>query len=207
VAVGIALAALVVAFLSFAFGLWQSHKGTVAIRQEQTDRKDQIGYFWASEWARQRPVVYPVLTSKWLSQGGVAPMATRIPLKNGGRGPALNVGGVVIETEGVREPRDIHILAGTIAAGDEVEARLPEPGVRYWQGANGTLEYTDLVGGSYTTPFTINQDLVGTWAVVVGETVHTLPPAEPALEIRMSADREGRTTDGPTLPKSHDEPE
>jgi hypothetical protein len=174
VAVGIALAALVVAFLSFAFGLWQSHEGDVAIRQEQTDRKEQIGYFWASEWARQQPVVYPVLTPAWLNPTGTNPVDVYLPLKNGGRGPALNVSGVITET-GYDEPPHTRIAAVTIAAGDMVNARLLAPGVRYWSGAEGKLEYTDLVGGSYETPFTINKDPSGEWEVRVGGTIHTAP--------------------------------
>jgi hypothetical protein len=55
-----------------------------AISREQTDREKAIDDAWSFEWASQRPVVYPVLS-------GVVSGSTALPLKNGGRGPALNV--------------------------------------------------------------------------------------------------------------------
>lgn len=174
--VSIAIAALAISFLSFAFGVWQYRRNSAAIRREQSDREDQIGYFWASEWARQRPVVYPVLTKGWLNtQAGVAPFEEFLPLKNGGRGPALNVRGAITEAMPNGQMQDHRMASGTIAPGDMVEARLPAPGVRYWSSAAGQLEYTDLAGGSYTVPFVVSNEANGVWEVIVGDTVHTPP--------------------------------
>src|SRR5262249_51887065 len=63
-----------------------------------------VGDAWTGEGAAQRPVVYPVPLDEWLSGHGGAYQASSnsrlFPLKNGGRGPALNVVGVLTVTSG-----------------------------------------------------------------------------------------------------------
>lgn len=130
---------------------------------------------WAREWAAQRPVVYPLATAEW-TQGHI-PRKTLLPLKNGGRGPALNVSGTV--TAGIGETRyQRAIIAGTIAAGDLFEARIEEPGVQDWTTASGVLRYSDLVGGSYESGFTCSLSSGGELIVTVDEQMHT--PAAPS---------------------------
>jgi hypothetical protein len=80
---------------------------------------------WAREWAAQRPIVYPLALHAWVSRQSPydgAYRANLLPLKNGGRGPALNVRGtlVVSKQDGDHERE---IVAGTIAAGDLLDAR------------------------------------------------------------------------------------
>jgi Bacteriophage holin family, superfamily II-like len=61
-----------------------------AIRREQSDRRQEIEDAWAREWASQRPVVYPLALPQWTDRSP-ASRARLLPLKNGGRGPALKV--------------------------------------------------------------------------------------------------------------------
>jgi hypothetical protein len=130
---------------------------------------------WAREWAAQRPVVYPLASVEW-AQGHI-PRKTVLPLKNGGRGPALNVHGAV--TAGVGEGRyERAIIAGTIAAGDVLEARVEEPGIHDWSTASGVLRYSDLVGGTYESGFGCSLSSGGELMVNVDEQVHT--PATPS---------------------------
>lgn len=129
-----------------------------AIRREETDRKEQIDAEWAREWAAQRPLVYPLALAEWAYasegtryRGGNARV---LPLKNGGRGPALSVRGTVTATSPQGASYEREILAGTIAAGDLLDARIaPHPGVQHWNGAAGTLCYRDLAGTEYETRF------------------------------------------------------
>src|SRR5579859_4130597 len=75
-----------------------------------------IGDAWAREWAAQRPVIYPLLLDEWLSgQGDAYPGSSNrrlFPLKNGGRGPALNVTGVLTVTSG-DHTREHQVLGST----------------------------------------------------------------------------------------------
>lgn len=129
---------------------------------------------WAREWAGQRPVVYPLTSVEW-AQGHI-PRKTVLPLKNGGRGPALNVHGTI--TAGPGEARyERAIIAGTIAAGDLLEARIEEPGIHDWTTASGVLRYSDLVGGSYESGFACSLASGSELMVTVDEQVHTPPAA------------------------------
>lgn len=108
---------------------------------------------WSREWAAQRPVVYPLVSVEWAY--GHIPRKIVLPLKNGGRGPALNVTGTITAVSGeTRYERTI--VAGTIAAGELLDARIETPGIEDWSAASGVLRYSDLVGGSYETPFTFS---------------------------------------------------
>jgi hypothetical protein len=133
-------------------------------------------------------VVYPLVSLDWLrgagaydvSPMGVSPRPCRelLPLKNGGRGPALNVRLTVTSATG-KYSCDVGV--GTIGVGDLLDAVLLAPGMDEWAGATGSLAFTDLVGGHYEMPFTCsgNRDHL---EVVVGEGSHTMPkpPSPPA---------------------------
>lgn len=118
-----------------------------------------IGDEWAREWAAQRPVVYPLALHEWthaLGEGRYRGGNARLlPLKNGGRGPALDVQGEIqCVSEPDKTPYTRQILAAPIAAGDLFDAELtPHPGVVHWLGAEGVIRYRDLAGGSYETRF------------------------------------------------------
>ncbi len=135
-------------------GYWTNRN---AIRREEVHRKEQIETEWAREWAAQRPVVYPVALPDWAyAQEGSryrTGNARVLPLKNGGRGPALNVRGSVIATGSDATAYERELEAGTIAAGDLLDARLRQPGVQHWGSAKGVLRYSDLAGTEYETHF------------------------------------------------------
>jgi hypothetical protein len=149
--------------------------------------KTQLDDAWAREWAAQRPEVYPLLERDWVYGANVGPYASGnsrvLPLKNGGKGPALNVRGEVIAVSlGNTYTREI--IAGTIASGDLFDARIvPHPGVRDWQEAKGVLRYTDLAGGFYTGHFEFTQAEGNELVAVVHETEHQTP-AEHLLRVR-----------------------
>jgi hypothetical protein len=129
------------------------------IRAERADRKEQSEAEWAREWAAQRPLVYPLPLREWVMATDGPPYfgsnAMSIPLKNGGRGPALDVH-VAVEArsqpDGAWYQRET--LRATIAAGDLFNARIsPNPGIQHWIGSKGVVRYRDLAGGWYETPF------------------------------------------------------
>jgi hypothetical protein len=62
---------------------WLSSKSS--IEQEQRDRQKAIEDAWAFEWAAQRPLIYP----RFPVRSGMTPQ--NLLIKNGGRGPAINV--------------------------------------------------------------------------------------------------------------------
>ena len=105
---------------------------------------------WSREWAAQRPVVYPLSSEEWAH--GLRPRKLILPLKNGGRGPALNVEGVIAAVSNGKS-YERAIVAGTIAAGDLFEARIERPGIHDWSGATGVISYSDLAGGHYEGRF------------------------------------------------------
>ena len=121
-----------------------------------------IGDAWAREWAAQRPVIYPALPQEWLSgrSGGNAHFSNchLFPLKNGGRGPALNVTGT-LEVTSDSKTLEHQILSSTIAAGDVLDARLVPPVGKPadWARAHGVITYSDLAGGRYTQRFTLTK--------------------------------------------------
>lgn len=127
---------------------------------------------WGREWAAQRPLVYPLASAEWAR--GEVPRKTILPLKNGGRGPALNVTGAVtaILDGNVCERA---IVAGTIAAGDLFEARIEEPGVDDWSAAGGVIHYSDLAGGNYAGRFECSLGPGNELVVTVHDPVHTTP--------------------------------
>jgi hypothetical protein len=134
---------------------------TVAIMGYRSNR-NAIGDAWAREWAAQRPVIYPMLTDEWLSgrKGGSSRLSAcrLLPLKNGGRGPALNVVGTITVASGGKM-REHRILASTVAAGDVLHARLDPPAAKAadWDSANGSVAYSDLAGGTYEQLFVITK--------------------------------------------------
>jgi hypothetical protein len=144
----IAIGSLIVAFGSLAVALGGYRATKRAISDE-----------WAREWAAQRPVVYPLVLRAWAYREGGGPYevsgnARVLPLKNGGRGPALNVNGEVTAAtpDGTRYERKL--IAGTIAAGDLFDARVvPHPGIENWGTAEGVIRYGDLAGGLYEVRF------------------------------------------------------
>ena len=137
----------------------------VAFLAYQASRK-ALEDSWTREWAAQRPVVYPVLLEEWLSgtSGMYRSGAHRrlLPLKNGGRGPALNIRGALMVTSEDGE-REHAILAGTIAAGDLLIARLVPPcaAPSDWMRASGAITYRDLAGGTWEQPFEIGKSSEG----------------------------------------------
>jgi len=149
----------------------------VAIMGYRWNRK-AIDDAWTREWAAQRAVVYPVLLDDWLSGKG-APYhrgghIRLLPLKNGGRGPALNVGGVLtVTTEGDEHRHEL--LASTIAAGDLLDARLVPPCEEpaAWSSAHGAITYRDLAGGTWEQSFDFQKGPQGELEVSVREPVHT----------------------------------
>lgn len=120
--------------------------------------KKEVSDAWAREWAAQRPEVYPLLTLDWTSMRRETPYFTRrgqlLPLKNGGRGPALNLRGKLRGVYGGQE-YTYEIIAGTIAPDELLDARIIPP-VRGWPDIEGEIEYEDLVGGKYKGRFSLS---------------------------------------------------
>jgi hypothetical protein len=177
----IALVSVAIALGSLVVSIRGNRVNARAIEREQSDRKQQIDDEWAREWAAQRPLVYPVVLREWAyaGEGTNYRLGNKrvLPLKNGGRGPALNVRGVVTALSPESTTYECELLAGTIAAGDFLDARLvPHPGVINWLGASGTLRYSDLVGGEYETRFDFAQNPHGEIAVTVHEQSTVSPP-------------------------------
>jgi len=137
----------------------------VAFLAYQASRK-ALEDSWTREWAAQRPVIYPVLLEEWLSgTSGIYRSGAHkrlFPLKNGGRGPALNVRGDLTVTSAEAE-REYAILAGTIAAGDLLIARVAPPCAlpSDWIRAKGSITYCDLAGGTWDQPFDISKGSEG----------------------------------------------
>jgi len=163
--VSLAVWSLIVAGISVAIALAGFVVNAAAIRGEQSDRKQAIGDAWAREWAAQRPVVYPLAGDKLVG--------TRLPLKNGGKGPALNVA-VDLEYDNKGKLESLgRITAGNIAAGD-VENAVSGLGLMpAWHLISGQITCTDLAGGRYTTPFKFAQGPRGELELTVGEQLHT----------------------------------
>jgi hypothetical protein len=159
----------------------------VAILGYRSNRKT-IDDAWTREWAAQRPVVYPVLLDEWLSgsaayQGGGEKRL--LPLKNGGRGPALNVRGDLTVT--AENADHVHqILANTIAAGDLLNARLVPPCVAptEWSSARGAITFRDLAEGTYEQSFDFTKGPHGELEVSLQEQTQTPHVAAvPAREV------------------------
>lgn len=151
-------ASLWIAFGSLLVAVGGFIVNALAIRREAADRKQQIDDEWAREWAAQRPLVYPLALRDWAyaSEGTRYRLgnARVLPLKNGGRGPAVNVRGTVTAKSPDGTTYERQIIAGTIAAGDLFDARLvPHPGVQHWLGASATIQYSDLAQIEYKTRF------------------------------------------------------
>jgi len=132
---------------------------------------------WVREWAAQRPVVYPVLLDDWLAGQGTAYHGTEngrlFPLKNGGRGPALNVKGVIAVTSG--DDHEHMILASTIAAGDLLNARLAPPAAApaEWVAAEGSITCSDLAGGMWEQRFGYTRGPSGELELRLDEPIQT----------------------------------
>src|SRR5262249_4752507 len=150
-----------------------------------------IGDAWTREWAAQRPVVYPVPLDEWLSGHGGAYQASSnsrlFPLKNGGRGPALNVVGVLTVTSG-NNTTEHQILASTIAAGDLFNARLAPPSSwpTDWAKACGAITYGDLAAGSYKQGFTFTKGPSGELELMLDEPTQSPGSAAHSLGVSES---------------------
>jgi hypothetical protein len=144
----IAIAGIVIAVATFA----NNH---MAIRREQADRRKAIEDAWAFEWAAQRPVIYPVLSE-------ISAVA-RLPVKNGGRGPGLNVTAELhqrLPDSGDAMQWDVSL--GKVAVGDIERAGFGVPGVfPYWEHVFGVLRYRDLAGVHYSHPFQFSRNADG----------------------------------------------
>jgi hypothetical protein len=137
-----------------------------AISREQTDREKAIDDAWSFEWASQRPVVYPVLS-------GVVSGSTALPLKNGGRGPALNVVAELEYRNQDGKPDGAwRRVVGTIAAGDVVTAIIGPSVAPPWAGISGVLRFGDLAGGEYEAPFRFSPGPDGQLELTVDEQQH-----------------------------------
>ena len=174
----VAMGGLLVAVLGYFFN-------SRAIHQEQADRAAAIDAGWASEWAAQRPVVYPLALPDWVySTAGTryeGQNSRLLPLKNGGRGLALNVEGRLQAVSPDGTSYDREILAGTIAAGDLLDSRLaPPPGVDNWIGAHGVIEYADLAGNRWETRFEVAEGAGG--EIVISAHEPTVIPKVPAAD-------------------------
>jgi hypothetical protein len=154
----LALVSLLVAIGGLAVAVLGYRANAEAIRREQADRKQQIEDEWTREWAAQRPLVYPLALRDWayasegtryrLGNSGV------LPLKNAGRGPALNVHGRVTTRAPDGTTYACDLAPASIAAGELLDGRLiPQPGIKHWLGASGLIEYADLAGTQYETRF------------------------------------------------------
>jgi hypothetical protein len=146
-----------------------------AIRREEADRKKAIEDAWAFEWAAQRPVLYPVLSR--------IAAVSQLPVKNGGRGPALNV---VAELEQHNEDGGIiywEVSVGNVAAGDVEVAGFGAGGgfVPTWSRISGVLSCTDLAGGEYRQSFRFSKGARGELQLAVEEQEHLT-----AAEVRVS---------------------
>jgi len=172
-------AGLIVAVLGFLVN-------SLAIRREQGDRKRQFDDEWAREWASQRPVVYPLALFEWTHRSGRYELpgnARLLPLKNGGRGVALEVKGEMTATtpDGTSYSREL--LAGPIAAGDLLDARIaPNPGIEHWQHATGVIRYRDLAGGAYETRFESSLGAGGELVLTVHEQTHLTDADAPTAD-------------------------
>lgn len=167
----IALGALLVSVLGFVTN-W------VAIRREQADRKEAIEAGWAGEWAAQRPVVYPLVLRDWAYGSEGSPYrlgnARVLPLKNGGRGPALNVSGLLSATSSDGTAYKRTLLAGTIAAGDLFDARVIGGVIDNWMTVSGWIRYFDLTGAQWETKFEFSEEAGGEIGLEVHEPTQTL---------------------------------
>jgi hypothetical protein len=139
-----------------------------AMRREQADRKKAIDDAWAFEWAAQRPVVYPVLSR--VGEFG------ELPVKNGGRGPALNVVAEIECPESDGEISSWRAAIGTVAVGDiETKQFYWVDKNPKWDGVSGVLHYSDLAGGEYAHPFHFSHGQAGRLELTVGEQQHRTP--------------------------------
>ena len=145
--------------------------------------KKQAGDAWAREWAAQRPEVYPLLVREWvhgLERYGPVRLSV-LPLKNGGRGPAIDVEGEItaVSADGTQYERKI--IAGTIAPGDVLDARVAPAPVEKWQTVSGVLRYRDLADGLYESRFEFSAAEGGELAVTTLPTVNK-PAGQPPYE-------------------------
>lgn len=164
-----------------------------AIRGEGTDRKKAMEDAWAREWAAQQPLVYPRLPSN--RGAGSGPY---LKLKNGGRGPALNVVGKLTYRHGAHEPWG-EVSTGALAAGDEEVVEIAGPReTPPWPFISGELRYQDLVGGLYVTPFVIETARDGESLTLTFIRRSTSPrsPLRPSPEQRRSVDLRSSTCGG-----------
>jgi hypothetical protein len=162
------LAAAVATFLVALVTLWL----VIVTRGMVSASKKGLEDDWSREWAAQRPVVYPLASAEWAR--GEIPRKTVLPLKNGGRGPALNVTGTITAESGQKQ-YERAIIGGTIAAGDIFEARIEEPGIEDWATARGVLRYSDLATGEYEGGFSYSRGPGNELVLTVDDPGHTTP--------------------------------
>lgn len=161
----LAFASLLVSIIVGGSGL------AIAILGYRSNR-EAIGDAWAREWAAQRPVVYPLVVDRvedWDTLVEVTPITGEgllhlLPVKNGGRGPALNVRGTLTAPPGDGE-EEHQLLGTTIAAGDLLNMRivppLSSPLDESAADIHGTITYRDLAGSTWEQHFTFRRNGAG----------------------------------------------
>jgi hypothetical protein len=121
----------------------------LSIRGETKDRREALGDAWAREWAAQRPFVYPLLPKE-----GAGVRQSYLKLKNGGRGPALNVVCELTFRQDAPDQPWGGFSTGALAAGDEEAFAIGGPRLAPpWARLSGVVRYMDLVNGAYVTRF------------------------------------------------------
>lgn len=109
----------------------------------------------ADQDAAYVPYVYPLLTDEWLESENVA--GNEIPIRNGGRGVALNVEGQIYW---MAISENTPLVGTTIASGDRVSIRTVKS-VEAWDDAHGYLAYSDVLGRRWQTRFSFLRPWVG----------------------------------------------
>jgi hypothetical protein len=127
-----------------------------AVRREAEQVGTQVTLQREQMEASARAYVYPWTPHDWVAGSdywGGGRNATLLPLKNGGTGLALNVRGRAVWNLGPGIWHRVEIYAGTIAANDDLNARLSQDATQGWVGATGYLRYTDLRNQPWVTFF------------------------------------------------------
>lgn len=163
----VAVASGFAALVGVAIALAGFFVNRAAIRGEKDDRRQAMSDEWSREWARQWPLLYPRLPSEIGGQ-------RYLKIKNGGRGPALNVQGELRIRDSDGEKRWGGLSTGAIAAGDEEIVGITGPLIAPpWPRVSGELRYMDLADGTYVTHFDFQNGSDGDLEVVLHPQEHT----------------------------------
>jgi hypothetical protein len=166
----------------------QARKEATAVRRDADAVAESVKLQQQQIEAGYRPNVFPIASREWAVSSGryVGVGFTVLPLKNSGPGVALNVNGE-LHWRHPGAPSQLnmaHIVTGTIAAADELDARLTSA-VGNWEDVRGFVGYRDLMGQEWRTHFAFSQ-LQGQISVEIGVIAAgpvtpnepTYPPAE-----------------------------